>query len=67
MEHDEVTSPTISTEGTLLTTVIEVQEGHDAATCDIPNAFAQTNIEEKNKDGNQNHHEDEGHLCRHPL
>ena len=32
MEHDEVMSLTISTEGTLLTTVIEAQEGCDHAT-----------------------------------
>ena len=53
MEHDEVTSPTISTEGTLLTAVIEVQEGSDIATCDIPNEFVQTHVEEKNKNGSQ--------------
>ena len=53
MEHDEVMSLTISTEGTLLTTVIEAQEGHDVTTCDIPNAFVQTHVEEKDKDGNQ--------------
>ena len=33
MEHDEVTSPTISMEGTLLTTVIEAQEGHPKCIC----------------------------------
>ena len=27
MEHDEVTSPTVSMEGTLVTAVIEAQEG----------------------------------------
>ena len=53
MEHDKVTSPSISTEGTLLTTVIEAQEGQDVTTCDIPNAFVQTHVEEKDKDGNQ--------------
>ena len=52
MKHDEVTSPTISMEGTLLTTVIEAQEGQDIATCNIPNAFVQTHVEEKDKDGN---------------
>ena len=52
MEHDEVTSPTVSTEGTLLATVIEAQEGQDIATCDIPNTFVQTHVEEKDKDGN---------------
>ena len=44
---------TISTEGTLLTTVIKAQEGQDVATCDIPNTFLQTHVEEKDKDGNQ--------------
>ena len=52
MEHDEVMSPTISMEGTLLTTVIEAQEGQDIATCDIPNTLVQTHVEEKDKDGN---------------
>ena len=53
MEHDEVMSLTISTEGTLLTAVIEAQEGCDIATCNTPNAFVQTHVEEKDKDGNQ--------------
>ena len=52
MVCDEVMSPTISTEGTLLTTVIKAQEGHDVTTCNIPNTFAQTHVEEKDKDGN---------------
>ena len=43
---------TISTEGTLLTAVIEAQEGQDVPECDIPNAFIQTHVEEKDKDGN---------------
>ena len=53
MECDEVMSLTISMEGTLLTAVIEAQECHDVATCDIQNAFVQTHVEEKDKDGNQ--------------
>ena len=52
MECNYVTSPTISTEGTLLTKVIKAQEGQDVTTCNIPNAFVQTHVEEKNKDGN---------------
>ena len=52
IEHDEVMSLTVSVEGTLLTAVIEAQEGCYVATCDIPNAFVQTNVEEKDKDGN---------------
>ena len=53
MEHDEVLSPTVSTERTLLSAVIEAQEGKDITTCDIPNAFIQTHVDEKDKDGNQ--------------
>ena len=52
MEHDEVTSPTMSMEGTLLTAVIKAQDGQDVRTCDIPNEFVQTHVEEKEKDGN---------------
>ena len=53
MECDEATSPTMSMEGSLLTTVIDAHEGHDIATCNIPSAFVQTHVEEKDKDGNQ--------------
>ena len=53
MEDDEVTSLTISTEGTLLTAVIKAQEGRDVTTSNIPNAFVQNLVEEKDKDGNQ--------------
>ena len=52
IECNEVMSPTISIEGTLLTAVIEAQEGQDIATCDIPNTFVQTPVEEKDNDGN---------------
>ena len=52
MEHNKVMSLTISIAGTLLTAVIEAQEGHDVATCDIPNAFVHTHLEEKDKHGN---------------
>ena len=52
MKCNEVTSPTVSMEGTLLNTVIEAQEGRDVITCDIPNAFVQTYVEEEDKDGN---------------
>ncbi len=42
MGREEVSSPTVSTESTLLTAVIEAEEARDVATCDIPNAFVQT-------------------------
>ena len=53
MNREEVTSPTVSTESTLLTAVIEAAEGRDVATCDIPNAFIQTDVEKVDKDGNR--------------
>jgi len=43
----------VSTKSTLLKAVIEAEEGRDVATCDIPNAFIQTDIEEFNSKGNQ--------------
>jgi L-asparaginase II len=39
MEREEVSSLTVSTKLTMLTSVIEVAEERDVATCDIPNAF----------------------------
>ena len=33
--------------------VIEAEEGRDVATCDIPNAFIQTEMEEKDGKGNR--------------
>lgn len=53
MEREEVSSPTVSTESTMLTSVIEAAEGRDVATCDIPNAFIQTEVEETDKSGNR--------------
>ena len=49
MKCNEAMSPTICTEGKILTTVIKAQEGRDVATCDIPNTFVQTHVEEKDK------------------
>ena len=45
--------PTVSTESTLLTAVIEAEEGREVACCDIPNAFIQTTVEEQDEEGNQ--------------
>lgn len=53
MEREEVTSPTVSTESIMLTAVIDAKEGRDVATCDIPNAFIQTEVQERDKDGNR--------------
>jgi hypothetical protein len=53
MEREEVSSPTVSTESTMLTSVIEAKEHWDVATCDIPNAFIQTKLDNTDKDGNR--------------
>ena len=53
MSCEDVSSPTVSTESTLLTAVIEAKEGRDVATCNIPNAFVQTEVEKVDEDGNR--------------
>jgi len=41
----QVSSPTVMTELTMITSIIEGQENRDVKTCDIPNAFIQTEVE----------------------
>ena len=53
MSRDQVSSPTVSTEATLITGVIDALERRDVATCDIPNAFVQTDLDKTDKDGNR--------------
>ena len=53
MSREDVSSPTVCTESTILTAVIEAQEERDVATCDIPNAFIQTEMQERDADGNR--------------
>jgi hypothetical protein len=53
MDREEVSSPTVSTDSTILTAVIEAEEGRDVATCDIPNAFIQTEVAKTDKDGHR--------------
>ena len=53
MSHEDVSSSTVSTESTLLTAVIEAEEGRDVSTCDIPNAFVQTEVQKEDSDGNK--------------
>ena len=48
IEKEEAASPTANTESILLTATIEAEEGRDIMTCDIPNAFVQTEIPEGN-------------------
>jgi len=51
MDQEQVSSPTVMTESTMITAIIEAKENRDVATCDIPNAFIQTEVEKQDKDG----------------
>jgi hypothetical protein len=53
MHREQVSSPTVCTESVLLTAVIDAKEGRDVATCDIPNAFIQTDIQPHDEDGHR--------------
>ena len=53
MDREDVSSPTVSTEATMLTSVIEAEEEQDVAIMDIPNAFIQTNLDLKDEEGNR--------------
>ena len=44
-EDEDTSSPTVSTEATMLTAMIEAEEGQDVATLDIPNTFIQMELE----------------------
>jgi len=53
MSREDTSSPTVSTEAIFLTSVIEAEEERDVATCDIPNAFIQTECAFRDKDGHR--------------
>ena len=53
MSREDVSSPTVMTKSNILTSVIEAEEERDVAICDIPNAFVQTDVERRDKDGNR--------------
>ena len=53
MDRDEVSRPTVTTEATMLTGVIEALEGQDVTKCNIPNAFVQTELNERDLDGHR--------------
>ena len=53
IDREDASSPTVSTEATLITSVIDAKEGRDVATCDIPNAFVQTDLSDTDKDGDK--------------
>ena len=45
-DRDESASPTVMTESIFITSTIDAKQNRDVMTCDIPNAFVQTDIEE---------------------
>jgi hypothetical protein len=47
--RDEAASPTAMTESILLTATIDAKQRRDVMTADIPNAFVQTDINEREK------------------
>jgi Reverse transcriptase (RNA-dependent DNA polymerase) len=49
IEKKEATSPTALTEAIMITAAIEADENRDIMTVDIPNAFVQTEIENKDE------------------
>ena len=51
MGRDESSSPTVSTTGLFITLAVDAKENRHVATCDIPNAFIQTEMEKYDKDG----------------
>ena len=53
MSHEDVSSLTVSTKATLLTAIIEAEEGQDTMTLYIPNTFVQTKLQQQDKDGNR--------------
>jgi hypothetical protein len=49
MERDDAASPTAMTESILITATINAKQKRDVMTTDIPNAFVQTDVDEKNQ------------------
>ena len=47
--REEATSPTAATEAILITGVLDAKQGRDVMTLDIPNAFVQTEIPERDE------------------
>ena len=46
MSKEDTSSPTVTTEGLLLSCVLDVKEGRDVATTDIPGGFMQTEMDD---------------------
>ena len=45
LTKEDSSSPTVSTEAVLLTSIIDAHEGRDVTVIDIPNAFIQTRVD----------------------
>jgi hypothetical protein len=53
-ERDDATSPTAMMESIVITATIDAKQNRDVMTADVPNAFVQTAVDEKNlKKGKQ--------------
>jgi len=50
MDREQVSSPTVMPESTMITSIIEAKENGDVAKSDITNAFIQIEVERKDKD-----------------
>ena len=51
MGREESSSPTVSTTGLFISMAVDAKEKRHVATCDIPNAFIQTEMDQFDKDG----------------
>ena len=49
VEKEDASSPTVATESVILTAMIDAEERRDVAILDIPNAFIQTQVQDKSK------------------
>ena len=49
IDKEESSSPTVTTESVLLTSIVDAEEGRETAIVNIPNAFIQTVVEDKEK------------------
>ena len=50
LSREDTASPTASTEGVMMTTVIDTHEGRNMLSADVPNAFIQAKIKKKQGD-----------------
>ena len=53
ISSEDTASPTVYTESVLLSAVIDAEERRDVAVSDVPNAFIQTEVDERDEDGNR--------------